>query len=125
MKSGAVRFEVSGADEVAAQMRLLGYRSRDMRKVFTQLGNEIVADAQAHAPRKSGRLAGSIRANAWSTGVRVGSPVRYTGVQEYGWRRHGIEPHYFLTNAADSKEQAAADDIAAEVNRLIKEAGLS
>jgi hypothetical protein len=125
MFSRAVRFEVTGGDAVARRMRELGRSSSDMRKVFDELGREIVADARVMAPKRSGALAGSIRAKARRSGVTVASGLPYSGPQEYGWRRRGIDPHRFMTTAADSKEQAAVDNLDAEVRRLIREAGLS
>ena len=67
---------------------------------------QAVATAIAtNAPRRSGRLAGSVRPDA--TGVEITAP--YAGPIAYGWPAHGIEAHPFVeTGLAAASERAVA-----------------
>lgn len=56
------------------------------------------------APKRSGRLAGSLVATAKGDEARVASGLVYAGVQHYGWSAHGISPHPFLVPVAEATE---------------------
>lgn len=118
---------VYGAEDVARRFARLGFKASDLRGAFSAIGNEIVADARARAPRRSGRLAGNIRAGLGKTRATVSAgsgSLLYAGVQEYGWRGHGIEAQPYLRPAADQKAEEAARLLAREMQRLIDSAGL-
>ncbi|MFC8387048.1 hypothetical protein [Nocardia sp. NPDC057272] len=67
---------------------------RDMRSTEpSKKAAQIAARAaRAAAPRKSGRLSRSIRAN----GRTVATTVVYAGVQNYGWPRRNIRARAFM-----------------------------
>jgi len=120
-------FQVYGAEEVAGRFARLGFQASDLRGAFKTIGDEIVKDARSEAPKRSGRLAGNIRAGLGKTRATVSAgsgSLLYAGVQEYGWRGHGIEPQPYLRPAADENAERAARILVAEMNRLIRSAGL-
>jgi phage gpG-like protein len=57
-------------------------------QTIMRLAGELVGLAQSKAPRKSGRLAGSIHSRITDTPrsirAKVGTPVRYAAAQEFG-----------------------------------------
>lgn len=103
---------------------------RDASRALDDLPNrdaaQLVADAaRARAPRRSGRLAGTIRATATGSGgtVSAGGGIQYAGVQEYGWPRWHIRPRYYLTGGADAAEPRVIDlytDAAVDAADLVK-----
>jgi hypothetical protein len=121
------KVKVTGDREVAAQFRALGFKARDLSRVFTQIGSEVARDARGLAPKDSGRLAVDVRVGAARTraSIAVGrGSVPYAGPINYGWRKRNIEPSLFMNRAADSKADSAADQLAREMQRLIDSVGL-
>lgn len=104
-----VRVNVQGATTLG---RTLGTASRqlaDQRQPNTEAGRWLARNATGRAPRRTGRLAGSLTPTQVDrTGVSVSSSVRYASFQEYGTRRN--RAHYFLTGAlADLTTDIYAD----------------
>jgi hypothetical protein len=107
------------ADHVKATIEGLGPVLRDLRrlgevdalKAIKQANldaAEMVAEAgKAEAPRRSGRLAASIRPSATAKVgmVRAGTAVRvpYAGPIHFGWFRRHIRPNPFLYKALDKR----------------------
>lgn len=107
-------------------MERLGVAVSDMKAVFQKIGKNVVTDAQSLAPRKSGALAGSIRAsnNKNKSIVRAGSArVIYAGVQHYGGY-HNIKPHPFLTDAVDKNKAKSVQLMDDGLADLIRQYGL-
>lgn len=91
---------VNGAGEVERDLAKLGVRLADLD--FTRIANEGMRLAASFAPRKSGKLAQSIKANKSKSRatIRAGSSrVPYAGAINYGWRKRGIEPAHFMQRA--------------------------
>lgn len=125
--TGAYKVKVTGDREVAAAFRKLGYKSSDLSEVFGRIASVVAADARSLAPKVSGRLAASIKPARYKTRAVISagsSAVPYSGVQEYGWPGRNIRPQPFMRPAADSKADSSAEQIAAEMQRLINQAGL-
>lgn len=101
---------VDGADRVAAELRAAGAE--------LQAGDASTAVAMTramlgavHAPRRSGALAGSVRAEltdgARQPGLTAGSPaVRYAAVHEWGSVSRGITGTAYLRRALDASSSA-------------------
>lgn len=125
-KNTPYKVKVTGVPEVTRQFKSLGFKSGDLSGVFARIGGEVASDAKSMAPRRTGRLAGDIRAGTAKTRATIAvgrSSVPYAGPINYGWRRRGIEPSLFMNHAADSKTDSAADQITREMKRLINSAG--
>lgn len=79
--------------------------------------------AAARAPRRSGKLAGSIRPGATQKAgvVRAGrASIPYAGVIHWGWPGHNIAAQPFLTEAAAATESTWSDLYWAELQRVIE-----
>lgn len=99
---------VKGLNETLSALRKLGDDMEDLKTANQKLGTEIAAEAAAIAPKLSGALASSIRANRAKKRVTIkagNTRVPYAGVIEYGWPRRGIEAQSYLRKAAfDNKD---------------------
>src|SRR4051812_42073766 len=115
-------FRVTGHAEVARALRSLGVEVDDLKAAFAALAAEGAQVAARHAPRRTGRLAGSIRGTRARSAAVVTASVPYAGAINYGWPRRGIAAAGFM-QAADSAPRAVAA-LEAEINRAIARKGL-
>jgi hypothetical protein len=114
--------EVRGAKELRKTLRKAGQDLGDLKDVNQAVGNMVVGTAQGMAPRRSGALAGSIRAAraATSVTIRAGSAsIPYAGPIHWGWPAHNIEANPFLSNAATSTEATWVALYEDELNKII------
>jgi len=73
-------------------------------------------------PRRSGRLAASIRAQGTQRAGRVAAgkkSVPYAGPIHWGWPARNIKPQPFLTDALASKQETVVEIYLTETDRLI------
>lgn len=121
MAGEAVRIE--GASELRRALRDVAGGLADLKDAHREVG-QIVADrATTIAPRRSGRLAGSVRAARQASGaiVRAGrSSLPYAGVIHFGWPAHNIEPQPFLYDALDDRRNQVIDAYERRINALNK-----
>lgn len=100
----AARIEVSGLREAQRALSRLGEKelAADLRRANKRAAEIVADDAEPAVPRRSGRLAKSLRATARNreASVQAGSAgVPYAGVVHYGWPARRIKPHPFLLTA--------------------------
>lgn len=115
--------EVDGLREVVRSLERLGTEAKDLKDAFKRIGNIVVQDAQARAPKKSGALANSIKASNTKnkSNIRAGTgKVVYAGVQEWGWPRHGIEGSHYLASAVEAKQGEVIRALDSELAGLIR-----
>lgn len=119
--------EVKGLKETVRSLERLGTEVRDLKDAFKRIGQLVVTDAQARAPKLSGALAQSIRPSNTKNKsvVRAGSAkVPYAGVQQWGWPQHGIEATNYLTDAVDAKQAQVLRSLEEELRDLINKLDL-
>lgn len=112
--TGAVT--VVGADTLAATLHGFADDLGDLGDAATAAGAIVVRGARLRARRRTGHLAASFTATPDGSGSRIGSPVVYAGVQEYGWSRHHITPSWALTSALADAGPAVTDVYARAVD---------
>lgn len=96
--SDGVRIEVKGAQELSRTLGAAARNLLDMTEPNQAAGQQVARSAAAKAPRRTGRLAGSLRPLRVSrTDVQVGTSTTYAGFQEYGTRH--VRARYYLTGA--------------------------
>lgn len=87
---------------------------RAITKALKAGAEAVVAAGKREAPRRTGRLANSIRAGASQTRsyIQAGTASRlpYAGPIHFGWRRHGIEANPFLYRAIDQQRDAIVNE---------------
>jgi hypothetical protein len=93
---------VEGAAELAASLHRAANELDHLDAAHSRVGGFVAAQAGRAAPRRTGRLASSVRVLG-STGkdVTVGSSLVYAGVIHYGWPRRGIAANPFLVVPAE------------------------
>lgn len=118
---------VEGVREVVRSLERLGVAVTDLKAVFKNIGNKVVSDAQSLVPRKSGRLAATIKSsNAKNKAiVRAGSArVPYAGVQEYGGYNN-IAPSNYLRGAVEQNQAYAVKTMDDGLRQLIRQYDLN
>jgi hypothetical protein len=93
--------ELVGGAQFARTMAQFGKDIQQLTDAHQQAGAEVARLAGGRARRRTGALAASFGPRVTDAGVAIVSPLRYAGVQEFGWARHGITPSYALTSSLD------------------------
>lgn len=127
-----VRFEVEGVKQLARDLRRLGDADLKaaLRAANKSLSEAVVTRALPNVPvGKTGRLKASIRglASQQSATVKAGSAgVPYAATIHWGRKKRGvIKARPFLRAAAQTVEEGAAEVYQAEIDTIIRRAGLS
>ena len=112
-----------------AKVRGVRETQRSLRRIERKADNPslqnaarlIAAEARRLAPRDSGRLRRSIRAQGSG---QVGSRVRYAPYVEYGTRRRRYrDAQKFIEKAIDNRTHEIVSDIAKQIDDQVKAEG--
>ena len=98
---------VDGARQLRASMKNAGLDLRDLNEVNKQAAALVAGRAAPAAPRRTGALAGTVRASGTRTAaiVRAGrASVPYANVIEWGWEARNIAAQPFVKDAAQATE---------------------
>jgi hypothetical protein len=98
---------VEGLDRLVRTLNKAQVDLSDLKDAHAAVGRIVAADAQARAPRRTGRLAGSIRASRQARRAQVvagGAKVLYAPAIHWGWPSRGIAANPFLSDAAQATE---------------------
>lgn len=105
----AGRVEVVGLAQLRRDLRALGDDLGDLKAANEQAARIVAEASSARAPRRSGRLAASLRPSR-SVGrasvIAGGAAVPYAGPVHWGWPARGIEPNPFAAEAAEATQPA-------------------
>lgn len=100
---------VVGQKRFVQTMRKAGADMKELKGVNRQAADIALPTVQRLAPRRTGRLAASIRAGATQKAgvIRAGrKTVPYAGPVNYGWPKHGIRPRLFVNQGVAGSESA-------------------
>lgn len=125
MVSGGVRVE--GLNKVVRDLQALGLEAEDLKQAFGGIAAEGAELASSFAPKRSGRLAASVRGNkAKNKAVIMAgrASVKYAGPINYGWPARGIAASSFLQKADVALQPKALQAITEELEQKIREKGL-
>lgn len=101
---------------------------RDLRKIDRDLQREALRGLKAAtvrealpavvaaAPKRTGRLARSLRVQATTRGVSIRSRVPYANPIHWGWPRHHIKPNPFIQRGAEARAERILDALAEEMD---------
>jgi len=89
----------------------------------------VEGKATAIIPRRTGKLASTLRAAGTQRQARVRAGYRrqgfnYAGPIHFGWYAQGIRPQPFLYDALDARRNQVLEVYDAGIDRLIKQYGL-
>lgn len=115
--------KVEGAARLRRDLARAGVDLNDLKAVHRQVAALVAAAADP--PRRSGRLAASVRPGATRRAAIVragGARVPYAGPIHWGWPKRGIKARPFIAAAAQDTEAqwyglflAAVEDIIEQV----------
>ena len=115
--------EVRGAREFRRALKTLPKEYRkELATIHKKAVKPVVETAKTIAPRRSGDLAGSIRALGSQTSGRAAvgkKSVPYAGVIHYGWPAHNIRAQPFLTEALERRQNKVLEIWVKNQDRLI------
>ena len=116
---GEARLEWQGYRELMRDMYLAGAESEDLKAITRPLAEKIAASGRALAPKKTGRLAGAIKAKNSRVSVTAYIPARikYAAPVHWGW--DGASGSQFLSKAEEIHRSATYAGIEAGINRLL------
>lgn len=101
------RVEVEGMARLRRELRALEGNLDDLKDAHAAAGAIVAAAAAARAPRRSGKLAASVRNSRAAAGAHViagSAAVPYAGPIHWGWPARHIEPNPFAADAAQATE---------------------
>jgi hypothetical protein len=93
-----------------------------LKDAHAKAGDIVAAEAETIAPRRSGALAGTIKAARQARRARVQTgraKVPYAGPIHWGWPARGIEPQPFLSDAARNTETRWTAQYREDVQRAL------
>jgi phage gpG-like protein len=106
---------VAGAARLTATMRRAARDLGDLSAAGSRTAFLIASTGRSRAPRRTGRLAGSLVATSTGQTAEVASGRAYAGVVHYGWPARRIAANPFLLDAATATAPAWTPLYAAEV----------
>ena len=113
---------VEGARELRRTLKAAGNDLSDLTRVNATVARFVALRSAAKAPRRTGRLAGSIRGNSAKASAIVragGARIPYAGVIHWGWPQHHIEAQPFLVETAHDTEPTWFRYYTGEVDRIL------
>jgi hypothetical protein len=123
-----VGVKVEGGRELRKALAALDPKMDDLKDAHARVAKIVEQAARGNAPRKSGRLANTIRGNRAKTRATVkagGARVRYAGVIEWGWPKRHIEARHYLVNAAHDTEPTWQRIYLEDVEHLLEQVAAS
>lgn len=116
---------VEGAKELARTLKKAGVDVKELKEANNRVGQVIVQAAQSRAPKKSGRLAGSIRASKEQAGITIragnNGGIPYAAPIHWGWPKRNIKATLFLTNAIAETQPEWIDLYYKELEHIVSE----
>lgn len=98
---------VEGLDELARSMKRAGADIEELKDAHYRAAQIVASRAAQIAPKRSGKLAGSIRPTRQVRRARVvagRSSVPYAAPIHWGWPSHNITAQPFMSDAAQQTE---------------------
>jgi len=113
--------KVEGLKELQAGLKKLdGDMPKALNKISKASADVVAVEARGLAPKRTGRLAASIKSSGTAKGGFVKSGgLPYHRVIHFGWARHNIKPTPFLYKARDSRYDEVLDKFEREVAELV------
>jgi HK97 gp10 family phage protein len=107
MADGGMRLEVEGLNKLVSTMRKAGIDMSDMKQANKKAGTIVANAGRDVAPRRTGRLAASIKPANQARRARVragGGGIRYARFQEFGSSKNEAR-HYLYGSAAKTRDE--------------------
>ena len=118
---------VEGLNKVVRDLQKLGLEVEDLKEAFSGIAAEGAELASSFAPKRSGRLAASVRGNKAKNKAVVmagRASVPHAGPINYGWPKRGIAASSFMQRADEVLLPRALEAITDALDEKIREKGL-
>lgn len=123
--SGGVRVE--GLNQLTRNLLTLGLEIDDLKEAFGGIAAEAAQVAAGFAPKRTGRLAASVRGNRAKNKAVVmagRASVVYAGPINYGWPARKIAASSFMQKADEVMAPKALQALEDAIDNKIKSKGL-
>jgi hypothetical protein len=114
--------EVKGAAQLRRTLKRAGLDVQDLKDAHKKIAEDVVREAAPDAPRRTGRLASTVRpaGTASAAIVRAGrKTVPWAGPVHWGWPAHHMKAQPWLAEAADREFDHAQDVILDTLQKII------
>jgi hypothetical protein len=114
--------QVEGARQLRSALRRAEGNLDDLKAAHAAVSLYVAQQAAARAPRRTGRLAATVRGTRQATRARVSAgraSVPYAGPIHWGWPSRGIAPQPFIADTARSTETVWVQMYRTEVDRIL------
>jgi hypothetical protein len=118
---------VEGLNRTVRALQRYGVEVGDLKETFADIAAEGARLASSFAPKRSGRLAGTVRGNKAKNKAVVAAGkarVPYAGAINYGWPKRGIKPALFMQRADKALAPRAVGMLESGLGRAAERAGL-
>jgi hypothetical protein len=118
---------VENLNKTVRALQSFGVEVLDLKEVFSGIADEGARLASSFAPKRSGRLAQTIRGNKAKNKAVVAAGkarVKYAGAINYGWPARNIKPQLFMQKADAKLGPLAVDMLDAGLTEAARKAGL-
>jgi hypothetical protein len=118
--------KVTGLQEVERDLARIGVKLSDLD--FRGIASEGMRLAASFAPKKSGKLAASIKGSKSKSRATIkagGARVPYAAAINYGWRRRNIAPAGFMQRADEVLRRTVPAELEAQMKRIIAGQGMA
>jgi len=127
MGSGpATYLKITGLEAVERDLANIGVKLSDLD--FAGIASEGMRLAAGFAPKRSGKLAASIKASKAKSRATIragGTRIPYAAAINYGWRKRNIEPAEFMQRADEVLRRRVPAQLEAQLRRIIAGQGMA
>jgi hypothetical protein len=119
---------VTGQRQLKRSLKNIDGAMADLKLIHADAAKIVETRAETLAPRRSGKLAKSVRSSGTKSAgvVRSGSSsVEYAGPVHFGWPAKNIAPQPFLYDALDQRSDEVIAVYQRRVNAVIRRNGLA
>jgi phage gpG-like protein len=96
-----VKVEVENLRQLQRALRQVEDGADDLKDANAKVAKIVASSVRAAAPRRTGRLASSVKGNRAQRVARISSNLIYAPIQNFGWPGHGIEAQHFAERGVD------------------------
>lgn len=125
--AAGINGKVEGLNKTLTALQRFGVEANDLKDVMSEIAAEGARLASGFAPKRSGRLANTVRGNkakAKAIVIAGRSRVPYAGAINYGWPRRSIRPALFMQRADAALAPRAVKMLETGLDQAISKVGL-
>jgi hypothetical protein len=118
--------KITGLQEVERDLARIGVKLSDLD--FAGIASEGMRLAASFAPKRSGKLAASIKGSKSKSRATIragGARVPYAAAINYGWRKRHIEPAGFMQRADEVLRRRVPAELEEQMKRIIAGQGMA